>query len=267
MKMVANRIIRYLHENSYELQLFVDIHFQSTDLINTKLKDIDNSPSFAPVTSTNSSQSTRPERLYGCSACSYECTNPSNIHRHVEVHCGDDGGGFQCSQCFFLSKWRASIRKHMISTHGSSLASLTNVLEPITINKSDDATVIVKKWLGTFFVEPFASYSFLSSYRFILVHDNGNKHEDDLNNNSTHTMDIAIYYCSSCPYTTNNRTSFQQHVIHHTLSKADDDIYTCSFCTFNTNEKDSLNDHQMLHIMKEDFHEDATANAVENTVI
>ncbi|CAF1656333.1 unnamed protein product, partial [Adineta ricciae] len=38
-------------------------YHQSTDLINTKLKDIDNSPSFAPVTSTNSSQSTRPERL------------------------------------------------------------------------------------------------------------------------------------------------------------------------------------------------------------
>ena len=111
------------------------------------MKDIDNSPSFAP---SSSNQSTRPERLYGCSVCSYECTNPSNIHRHVELHCGDDGGGFQCSQCFFLSKWRASIRKHMMSTHGSSLASLTNVLEPLTIIKSNDATVIVKKWLSMF---------------------------------------------------------------------------------------------------------------------
>lgn len=38
----------------------------------------------------------------------------------------------------------------MISTHGSSLASLTNVLEPLALIKTDDATVIVKKWLGMF---------------------------------------------------------------------------------------------------------------------
>ena len=38
----------------------------------------------------------------------------------------------------------------MVSTHGSSLASLTNILEPITLIKSDDATVIVKKWLSMF---------------------------------------------------------------------------------------------------------------------
>ncbi|CAF3824104.1 unnamed protein product [Adineta steineri] len=219
---------------------------QSSDIINTKLKDIDNSPSFAPPSSNNTSQSARPERLYGCSACPYECTNPSNIHRHVELHCGDDGGGFQCSQCFFLSKWRASIRKHMISTHGSSLASLTNVLEPLILTKTDDAIVIVKKW---------------------LIHENGNKHEDDPNNNSTHTMDISTYYCSSCPYINNNRLSFEQHVIHHNLPVNDEDIYTCTFCTFNTDEKDLFEDHQMLHIVKEDFPQDATANFVENTVI
>jgi len=122
-------------------------HFlQSTDLINTKLKDIDNSLSL----STNNSQATRPERLYGCSVCSYETTNPTNIHRHVDLHSGDDGGGFQCSQCFFLSKWRNTIRKHMVSTHGSNLASLTNVLEPLTVIKSHDAIVIIKKWLSTF---------------------------------------------------------------------------------------------------------------------
>jgi hypothetical protein len=123
-------------------------HFQSSEIINTKLKDIDNSPSFAPPSSINASQTARPERLYGCSVCPYESTTPSHIHRHVELHGGDDGGGFQCSQCFFLSKWRASIRKHMISAHGSSLASLTNVLEPLIVLKSDDASVIVKKWLS-----------------------------------------------------------------------------------------------------------------------
>ena len=80
-------------------------------------------------------------------------------------------------------------------------------------------------------------------------------------------MDTSIYYCSSCPYTNNNRLSFEQHVIHHNLSKTDEDIYTCTFCTFNTNEKDSFEDHQMLHIMEEDFQQDATANAVENAVI
>ena len=95
----------------------------------------------------NNGQSTRPECIYGCSVCSYETTNPSHIHRHVELHSGDDGGGFQCSQCFFLSKWRASIRKHMISSHGSSLASLSNVLEPLVVIKSTDASVFVKKWL------------------------------------------------------------------------------------------------------------------------
>ena len=118
------------------------------------MKDIDNSPSFAPPSSNtnnnnNSSQTIRPDRLYACSVCPYESTNQSFIHRHVELH-GDDGGGFQCSQCFFLSKWRASIRKHMMSMHGSSFASLTNVIEPLTLIKSDDAMVIVKKWLSTF---------------------------------------------------------------------------------------------------------------------
>lgn len=121
-----------------------------SEIINTKLKDIDNAPSLAPPSSANLSQSTRPDRLYGCSACAFETTNSTNIHRHVELHSGEDGGGFQCSQCFFLSKWRASIRKHMISTHGSSLASLTNVLEPLILIKSDDATIIVKKWLSTY---------------------------------------------------------------------------------------------------------------------
>ncbi|CAF3663935.1 unnamed protein product [Rotaria sordida] len=213
---------------------------QPSEIINTKLKDIDNSPSFAP------SSSTRPERLYGCSVCSYECTNPSNIHRHVELHSGDDGGGFQCSQCFFLSKWRASIRKHMISTHGSSLASLTNVLEPLILIKSNDATVIIKKW---------------------LIHENGIKHEDDPNNNNTHTMDTSTYYCSSCPYLNTNRLLFEQHVIHHNSPKTNENIYTCSFCTFNINEKDSFDKHQTLHIMKEDFQQDATANTLENSVI
>lgn len=93
------------------------------------------------------------------------------------------------------------------------------------------------------------------------------KHEDDPNNNSTHTMDASTFYCSSCPYTINNRVSFEQHVIHHTLPKVDEDVYTCTFCTFNTNEKNSFEDHQILHIMKEDFHQDATANTVENTVM
>ncbi|CAF1418021.1 unnamed protein product [Adineta steineri] len=189
------------------------------------------------------SQSTRPECLNGCSACPYKCTNLSNIHHQSELHCGD---GFQCSQWFFLSKWRASIRKHMISTHGSSLASLTNVLEPLILTKSDDVIVIVKKW---------------------LIHENGNKHEDDPNNNSTHTMDISTYYCSSCPYINDNRLSFEQHVIHHNLPVNDEDIYTCTFCTLNTDEKDLFEDHQMLHIVKEDFSQDATANFVENTVI
>lgn len=101
----------------------------------------------------------------------------------------------------------------------------------------------------------------------MLVHENGIKHEDDRNNNNTHTMDTSIYYCSSCPYTNNNRQLFEQHVIHHNLSKTDEDIYTCTFCTFNTNEKDSFDDHQMLHIKKEDFQQDETANAVENAVI
>jgi len=32
-------------------------------------------------------------------------------------------------------------------------------------------------------------------------------------------------------------------------------------------KKDSFEDHQMLHIMKEDFQQDETANAVENAVI
>ena len=80
-------------------------------------------------------------------------------------------------------------------------------------------------------------------------------------------MDTSIYYCSSCPYTNTNRLSFEQHVIHHNLPKVDEDIYICSFCTFNTHEKDSLGDHQMLHIMKEDFQQDVTANALENTII
>ncbi|CAF4615425.1 unnamed protein product [Rotaria sp. Silwood1] len=236
--------IRTANENNQQF------YQQPSEIINTKLKDIDNSPSFAPSSSssstTNSCQSTRPERLYGCSVCSYECTNPSNIHRHVELHCGDDGGGFQCSQCFFLSKWRASIRKHMASTHGSSLASLTNVLEPLTLIKSDDATVIIKKW---------------------LIHENGIKHEDDPNNNNTHTMDTSIYYCSLCPYTNNNRQLFEQHVIHHNLPKTDEHVYTCTFCTFNINEKDSFDNHQMLHIMREDFQQDATANTLENSAI
>jgi hypothetical protein len=35
-----------------------------------------------------------------------------------------------------------------MSTHGSSLASLTNVLEPLILIKSDDASIIVKKWLS-----------------------------------------------------------------------------------------------------------------------
>ncbi len=101
-----------------------------------------------------------------------------------------------------------------------------------------------------------------------LVHENGIKHEGDPNNNNTHTMDTSIYYCSSCPYTNTNRLLFEQHVIHHNLLKFDDDdMYRCSFCTFNTNEKDSFDDHQMLHIMKEDFQQDETANAVENAVI
>ncbi|CAF3660680.1 unnamed protein product [Rotaria socialis] len=236
--------IRPTNGNGY--QLYQDFYQQSSEIVNTKLKDIDNSPSFAPMSSTNSFQSTRPERLYGCSVCSFECTNPTNIHRHVELHSGDDGGGFQCSQCFFLSKWRASIRKHMISAHGSSLASLTNVLEPLTLVKSHDATVIVKKW---------------------LIHENGIKHEDDPNNNNTHTMDASIYYCSSCPYTNNSRLSFEQHVIHHSLPKTNANVYTCTFCTFNSYEQDSFEDHQILHIMKEDFQQDATANTLENTVI
>ncbi len=149
MIMVIRFINKYFSTEDKLLNSFF-LNFQSSEIINTKLKDIDNSPSFAPPSLTNLSQSNRPDRLYGCSVCSYESTNPTNIHRHVEIHCGDDGGGFQCSQCFFLSKWRASIRKHMISTHGSSLASLTNVLEPIILIKSDDATVIVKKWLSMF---------------------------------------------------------------------------------------------------------------------
>ncbi len=110
-------------------------------------------------------------------------------------------------------------------------------------------------------------FRFIFCFFLILVHENGNKHEDDLNNNSTHTMDISTYYCSSCPYTNNNRLSFEQHVIHHNLPKTDEDIYTCTFCTFNIDEKDSFEDHQMLHMMKEDFQQDARANAVENTVI
>ena len=134
----------------YFLSPYKKIFFSQSEIINTKLKDIDNAPSLAPPSLANLSQSTRPDRLYGCSACAFETTNSTNIHRHVELHSGDDGGGFQCSQCFFLSKWRASIRKHMIATHGSSLASLTNVLEPLTLIKSDDATIIVKKWLSTY---------------------------------------------------------------------------------------------------------------------
>ena len=217
-------------------------------MFSTKLKDIDNSPSFAPPPSStnNLSQSNRPERLYACSVCPYECTNSSNIHRHVELHSGDDGGGFQCSQCFFLSKWRASIRKHMISTHGSSLASLTNVLEPLILIKSDDATVIVKKW---------------------LVQENGHKHEDDPNNNHTHSMDSSNYYCSSCPYSNSNRLLFEQHVIHHSLLKADQMILTCTFCTFNTHDQETLEDHQMLHLIKEDFQQDVTANSLENAIV
>jgi hypothetical protein len=101
----------------------------------------------------------------------------------------------------------------------------------------------------------------------ILVHENGIKHEDDPNNNSTLTIDASIYYCPSCPYTNTNRASFEQHVIHHNLPKTDKNLYLCTFCTFNTNEKDSFEDHQMLHIMKEDFQQNATANAVENAVV
>ncbi len=182
----------------------------------------------------------------------------------MELHCGDDGGGFQCSQCFFLSKWRASIRKHMMSTHGSSLASLTNVLEPLIIIKSDDATVIVKKWLSKL---NFLSFIFSKIIFGISVHENSIKHEDDPNNNNTHTMDTSIYYCSSCPYTNNNRLLFEQHVIHHSLLKTEEDNYQCTFCTFNTHEKDLFQDHQMLHIKKEAFQQDETANAVENAVI
>jgi len=102
---------------------------------------------------------------------------------------------------------------------------------------------------------------------FILVHENGIKHEDDPNNNNTHTIDTSIYYCSLCPFTNNNRLSFEQHVRNHNLSKTDQDIYICTFCTFNTNEKDSYEDHQRLHIIKEDFQQEETANAVENAVI
>ena len=80
-------------------------------------------------------------------------------------------------------------------------------------------------------------------------------------------MDMSMHYCSSCPYTTNNRPSFEQHLIHHDRLKFEEDIYRCSFCTFNTNEQDSFEDHQMLHMMKEDFQQNETAHAVENTVI
>lgn len=145
---------------------------QSSEIINTKLKDIDNAPSLVLPSSTNLSQSTRPDRLYGCSACSYETTNPTNIHRHVELHGGDDGGGFQCSQCFFLSKWRASIRKHMMSAHGSSLASLTNVLEPLTLVKSDDATIIVKKWLSTYTKRVSFDHFIIFSFQFMKMSRN-----------------------------------------------------------------------------------------------
>jgi len=49
--------------------------------------------------------------------------------------------------------------------------------------------------------------------------------------------------------------------------KTDDELYRCQFCTFITHENNLFNDHQMLHIMKEDFQQDRTANALENTVI
>ena len=101
----------------------------------------------------------------------------------------------------------------------------------------------------------------------ILVHENGIKHEGDANNNNTHTMDASIYYCPSCPYTNNNRLAFEQHLIHHNSLKSDEDDYICQFCTFKTHVKDLFDDHQMLHIMKEDFQQDETANAVENAVI
>ena len=118
------------------------------------------------------------------------------------------------------------------------------------------------------YVDQWLTKSFLLHFiTFILVHDNGNKHEDDPNNNNTHSIDASNYYCSSCPYTNSNRLLFEQHLIHHNALKTDDIIYPCTFCTYHTNEKDTLDDHQLLHRVKDDFQQAVVANTLENAIV
>lgn len=102
---------------------------------------------------------------------------------------------------------------------------------------------------------------------FFSVHEQENKHEDDPNNNNTHSIDASNYYCSSCPYSNSNRLLFEQHLVHHNSLKNDLANYTCTFCTYQTDGKEALEDHRMLHQINEDFQQILEANARENEIV
>lgn len=102
---------------------------------------------------------------------------------------------------------------------------------------------------------------------YFVVHEQENKHEDDPNNNNTHSIDASNYYCSSCPYSNSNRLLFEQHLVHHNSLKNDLANYTCTFCTYQTDGKEALEDHRMLHQINEDFQQILEANARENEIV
>ncbi|CAF0869992.1 unnamed protein product, partial [Didymodactylos carnosus] len=185
-----------------------------------KLKDIDNKTNDTDVKTTTASssiqqqqqqqqqQNNQPPCLYSCSGCSYSTSNFQFLTRHVDLHLSD--GGFQCSQCLYLSKWRASVRKHMISTHGSSFASLANTVEPLQVHKYEHAMIYVQSWIL-----------------------------------DGQTKDQNHFYCIYCPYETRSHEYFHQHELNHRENSSSTMI--CKFCSYNIDDNEQFLEHELLH--------------------
>ncbi|CAF1179950.1 unnamed protein product, partial [Didymodactylos carnosus] len=182
-----------------------------------KLKDIDNKTVDIGVKTTPSlsssvqqQQDSEPNRLFSCSGCSYSTSDFQFLSRHVDLHLSD--GGFQCSQCLYLSKWRASVRKHMIGTHSSSFASLANTVEPLQLQKCEHATIYFQSWIL-----------------------------------DEQTKDTNHFYCTYCPYKTNNQEYFEQHELNHQENSSLTSTMPCKYCSYNTDNSERLFQHELLH--------------------
>jgi len=190
------------------------------------------------------------QEYYKCPYCELKVENKFEMKQHLEIHFQNKKyvtkKTFQCSMCFFKSKLRFLIRKHISETHS---------IQKAFILKKEQKQLVVNNYVETA-NEQKTNLNNNNNNNKSMTIDDSNKITESIKLTATdgtivdatyainNTSQKKEYFCQKCPYKTRNFSNLKQHLVQHRPQQG---YFKCRYCVYYVSQVRLIKQHEILH--------------------